>query len=336
MAAGENAIRNVEKTSTSGAVNDAKFGTKIGLARQSSTIRNVSTQNKNTVPSPGSVRRTSADRSDLLQRNITKNVRTSAMPGAPRNQRGSDRKTVDEAFIAEYATKGMQPTQLGETQNATPTPELSPEEERPFIEEEEFAQPRRKSSLKKLQQMRHVGKPSTLRRSAKQLKATTVTYSIWSWSIPAYIFIQLPLGILLAVFFGVGIAVDSIFGSGSVESEKAGGFGVTLLNMAKKVFSSIFEVINYISETFFGFDLGNLHPGGMFFAVYGLFLGLFLLQLLIIYFIYKFTFINPIFGRNSGQKPIMLLLAFIGLSIPIFNLLPWAIFWTLAVWKNPK
>lgn len=336
MAADGHAIRNVEKTSTSGAVNDAKFGTKIGLARQSATIRNVSVQNKNHSATTHSSRRISSDRSDLLQRKVIKSDRVSHMPGAPTNQQRSGRETVDEAFTAEYATKGIQPTRLGNEPAAKPTPDHSPNISQSLTQEEEVSQPRRKSSLKKLQQMRRIGKTSTLRRGAKQLKATTVTAGIWSWSIPTYVVVQLPLGLLVAVFFGIGIAVDNIFGSGGVTAEKGGGFGVTLLNLAKKVLNSVFEVINYITETFFGFDIGNLHPGGMFFAIYGLFLGIFLLQLIIIYFLYKFALINPVLGRESGQKTTMFLLALIGLSIPILNLLPWAIFWTIAVWKNPK
>ncbi|MCA9357727.1 hypothetical protein KC902_00510 [Candidatus Kaiserbacteria bacterium] len=170
--------------------------------------------------------------------------------------------------------------------------------------------------------------------TSKSRRATIVTRGIWYWSIPIYLFVQIPFAILVILFLGIGLAVDTVFGSSSVEGQK--GFWDGVWNVAKKVITSVAEAINAITTYLLNIDLGSLHPGGLFLLFYELFLGLFLFQLLVIYFIYKLSLINPIFGEGSGKKITVFLLTIVGLSIPGLNLLPWAIFWTLAVWKNPK
>ena len=85
-----------------------------------------------------------------------------------------------------------------------------------------------------------------------------------------------------------------------------------------------------------GFDLTAFHTANLFgltllvLFIYGL------VVLFIIYFLYKLARLNPLSGNGGGGKQGFMLLAMIGYSLPILNLFPLFIFWTLTVMKNPK
>ncbi len=61
-----------------------------------------------------------------------------------------------------------------------------------------------------------------------------------------------------------------------------------------------------------------------------------MIQILVIYFFYKFLGLEPLGGEGSGFKYGTLIIVIIGYLIPLVNLFPWFYVWTFAVWLKPK
>jgi hypothetical protein len=58
--------------------------------------------------------------------------------------------------------------------------------------------------------------------------------------------------------------------------------------------------------------------------------------LLAIGIIYTMTGQKAFSGEGAGGKNVMFILALLGYTIPILNILPLFFFWTLMVLKNPR
>jgi|GEM_PF-2402145 len=74
----------------------------------------------------------------------------------------------------------------------------------------------------------------------------------------------------------------------------------------------------------------------LFSVFYIFFIGLAMIQILVIYFFYKFLGLEPLGGEGSGFKYGTLIIVIIGYLIPLVNLFPWFYVWTFAVWLKPK
>ena len=141
-------------------------------------------------------------------------------------------------------------------------------------------------------------------------RVLTITTSSLTWSIPTYLFVQLPFATLAFLAFGA---------QGIVETS-------SVFNLVTRAYEYVFSILGLPLVTFTSiFFLGN-----MVVLVTGLF------TILIIGFQYKLALLNPLLGRGSAFKFGALLLAFVGYSVPGLNFIPWAGLWILAVFIYPK
>lgn len=173
---------------------------------------------------------------------------------------------------------------------------------------------------------------------AAKMKATTVTTSIWAWNIPAWLFFQLPLALLSLVFLLSAVLVDEI--TKLVAAEEDDGLLVSALKTAVGAVgdfvSWVIGGVGAVLEGIFGFDPTTVDFTGFFVALWLIVMLFGFFILLVIYLIYTISLLHPLSGTGSGTKYSALLIAIIGYSIPLLNLFPWFIFWTLAIWRYPK
>lgn len=174
--------------------------------------------------------------------------------------------------------------------------------------------------------------------SVARAKATTVNTSIWAWGVPAWLFFQLPLALLSLAFLMAAALVDEI--TKLVDPKKDDGWIVSSLKTAVGAvgdFASwVVGGVGTVLEGVFGFDPTVVDFDGFFVALWLIVMMFGLFILMAIYLIYKLALLEPLSGNGSGAKHGAFLIAFIGYSLPVLNLVPWFIFWTIAVWRYPK
>jgi len=172
-----------------------------------------------------------------------------------------------------------------------------------------------------------------------RIRAIKVTMRIFWPMLTLYLFVFLPLGIIGIITAGMKMAVDSFF-SKNVTASDAGFFtrlADAIINLAAGAVNTVTGALDAITTYLFDFNITTLFdPTTYFLITYTLLLFVAMLQLLIIYLVYKLARLEPIGGKGSGLKHSMLLLAIIGYSIPLLNIIPWVGFWLLAIIKNPK
>ena len=170
-------------------------------------------------------------------------------------------------------------------------------------------------------------------------RATQVTYTTWSWAFSLWLYAYLPIALLSLFFFLLAFAIESLF-SAEVAVDPEGGFFSRLADEAFSLLLStvdnISAAINKVADFFFGINLEALNPINFFFITYVILLAIALLQTLAMYLTYKIEFIDPLGGEQAGKKYGCFLLMFIGYAVPVINIFPWFLPWTLVVWKNPK
>lgn len=170
-------------------------------------------------------------------------------------------------------------------------------------------------------------------------KAFRRNMSIWSWGVPAWLNFQLPFAILSLVFLFSAILVDKIFEWTTVSSEQNSWFSATVKTAVGWMASAITWTLDTVSaglEALFGFDPFAANLGHFFVGFWLVVMAFGFFMLLTIYLIYALSFLRPLSGDGSGAKMGMFLLALIGYSIPVLNLLPWFLPWTIAVLRYPK
>lgn len=269
-----------------------------------------------------------------MAENSIRNIRTSSMPGSPKNMTGSMRNTIDEDFNEAYGKKGIQPTGLI---NDKP--------------HEKYQQPNLidRSARAEYKNQIDIYRPSTnpkpktniassitkdTKKSLKSIKSKAVTTSIWSWAFFLY-FLQFILAIIGLVMMAAVAAISSLVDSITV-SETDAGFVAQVGNFVSTAVSKLADVVlaainNILS--LFGLDF---NPMDFFLLPYYLVFFIGLGTLFTIYIIYTIALIKPLSGDKGGLKMGMLLLAIIGYGLPIFNLFPWFFPWTLVVMRHPE
>ena len=280
-------------------------------------------------------RRLTADRTEYSRRRpTTRNVRTSSMPGNPTNQVDSTRNTIDETFNESYETAGIQPQGLG----------TEPKREK-YQQPKQIDRSARVEYKKTMRGAANVAQDKVLRKKKvgvkkkfSQKRAVVVTGSIWAWAFPSWLFFQLPIAILGLVLLGLAGWFSSLINTVSIE-ESVGENGSFLL----KVKDAVGGVFNTFAEAVGAVVKGALHalnidfnPVDIFLIPYLITFLFGLLVLFVIYIIYKVRFLNPLSGDAAGMKIGALLFALVGYSIPILNLFPCFLVWTLVVLKYPK
>lgn len=173
-----------------------------------------------------------------------------------------------------------------------------------------------------------------------KLRGRSVTLSIWAWAFPSWISVQLLFALMSFLMFALAAAISGFTSALSAPPDKDDN---AIVSAGKIALNSVFQgaaaaakFINDYVLGYFGIDLTVFDPTNLFLLTYLVVFAFGMLVLLAIYFIYKFAFLNPLSGEGGGMKTGALLLAIVGYSVPVLNLFPWFLPWTLAVWRHPK
>jgi uncharacterized membrane protein len=300
-----------------------------------------------------SQRRMGSDRSDLQRPSSIRNVRTSSMPGSNASGNNSTRITTDQAFTAQYAKSGLQPSWITNNRREKAADENRPRYEgteplsRNTIPDEEYAATSATPSQNIVTTSARIESGKNKRKISlslpknvlAQVKAKSVTTSIWSWGFYSWIFFQLPFAILGLAFMVLAASVEGVVTS-VTDVKQDDGLIVSLakgaLNVVTDATVSAAKFVNDKVLGLFDVDLTSFNPNSVFLIPYGIVLAYGIFILLLIYLIYKLSFLEPLSGNGGGVKKGAFLLALIGYSVPGLNLLPWFFVWTMAVMRYPK
>jgi hypothetical protein len=254
--------------------------------------------------------------------------------------------TIDEEFNAAYAKKGIQPISLADRKKKNKKTSLAA-----------IAGGLTPTGLVRGAAMRRLAKRKGATDSAAsavlemkaRVKATRVNMMIWSWGTYLWLFVQLPFAILSIILFIVGGIMGKITewlntsqldgSSWSVLEEAARwGLGTYLKVIDTLTLPSQFILTkgNELLIEHFDIDLSFIRLEDLFFILYVFIIAMAIFQFFVIYLIYKISSLNPLYGKGAWFKIASLLLAFIGYCVPGFNLFPWYMVWTGAVWIKPK
>lgn len=314
MAVPQQANTQVSSQRDTEAANDAKYG-----LRPNPTIEYSDTQKKTG--------------GEAGVRNVrTEQPRTSTMPGAPKNQAFSsshpDSATV---FNAEYAKKGVQPqSNLDAPKDKyQPVKQITRSDQATRRAEAKYQSQPVSESIAQSIKIKGVG--SSAATAIVRSRVSTINASIWSWGTFCWLVFQVPFALLSLAFLVTAGMIDSF----SHVSDGDGVFKTGVAYVVKGVSYTFTKVSQLISETI-GLDISVLNPQNLFMLTWLIIMAFGMIMLLSIYLIYKVSMLNPLSGRGSGFKLGACLLAFIGYTVPILNLLPWFYIWTIAVWRYPK
>lgn len=282
---------------------------------------------------PSLTRNARQNKLTLVPKDTTRNVRTSSMPGSPTYQQPAMRATVSDDFSKSYQNRVLSSQLLSDTDaaNDTVTPKVTREEKIEYAPAEEPTTFIETTSVAK---NRVEQKPSATTTTVARVRATTTNTGILSWGLWSWAVFQLPIAIISLIFLGLAGALDAIVASAKIT--EADGVLVTVgkatVNVVGEV--AIFAASQISSAT--GMDLSYFEPITFFLATYFVVLAFGIIMLMSMYIIYALRRLSPLSGQGSGLKFGMFLLAYIGYSLPFFNLFPWFVLWAAAVWKYPK
>lgn len=149
---------------------------------------------------------------------------------------------------------------------------------------------------------------------ALRASLTNLSWGSWVW-----IALQVPLALLTIVAFSLAAGWESL--------KNAEGIVGTVLSVAAGIVNSALSFITGLS-----FDLLTsmfiLLNSVVWLIGFGTIVGMAI--------VYMISGVSCVFGKASGLKIGLILLALIGYFVPILNLFPWAIFWVIAVIMNPE
>ena len=172
-----------------------------------------------------------------------------------------------------------------------------------------------------------------------RLKAATTNTAIMAWLVPSYFFVQLPFALLNLIFLGMSYVVLSLTEEDDMTIDEETGVIGTITNFFWEGVKLAATAFNEAIEFLTGFDflgfVGDIPQMGYMLTVSILF-GYALFTLLTMGILYLFAGLKPLSGKGSTSKKLAVMMCLIGYFAPFFNLFPWAVFWAITVWKNPK
>lgn len=188
---------------------------------------------------------------------------------------------------------------------------------------------------KKNKQGETTTKKKVVKKKVKKIKKVIdVNKFFYSFFLGTVWWLQLILGLLSAVFLTAALAISNFSKTVVVASdagflEKVSNWA---LNTLKTTVTTLFDAFSTVSEFLFGFNFYDaLDPSVWFAVTYVLLLAIFIVQLFIMYFVYKLSRIEPLLGSGAGLKLGTFLLCFVLYCVPVLNIFPWFILWTLGV-----
>jgi hypothetical protein len=159
------------------------------------------------------------------------------------------------------------------------------------------------------------------RKLAIKARVSAVNITIFSWSITAWVGVQLPLALLSLAALGAAGIAQSIISS------------VPFLGSVLQTLNSVVAK----GGSLLGLDI-DLAAGaqGAVMALNMIVFAMGIIFLLIMVFQYTFSRLKPLSGQAAGLKIGVFVIAIAGYFIPIANLFPWAVIYAAVVWKYPK
>ncbi len=163
-------------------------------------------------------------------------------------------------------------------------------------------------------------------------RATTVSVANISWGIGLWLTFQLPLAIMTVVFLGIAYIIKGVVPEMIKQTT-----GELLYKGLSFVYNTFSEGVSWLLNQIFGVDLSAVADPTSYFVLANFLVFLIGLSTLIIMgIIYQISFIKCVFGKHASLKIGMLIIAIFGYMVPIFNIIPWFIFWVLVVWRYPE
>lgn len=179
-----------------------------------------------------------------------------------------------------------------------------------------------------------------------QIKAASVTASIWSWAVPLWLTVQLPFAIIGVVMFGIASLSSELSGLAAEFVEKDVNDNVVLstLKFTGRLYGQSVDFfadsVNGAIARFTGYDiqafLDIVNPTNLYLVTVFIMLAYAFILFLAISFLYVLAGMNPILGRGAAAKILFVILFFVGYFLPLANMLPWFMPWTIAVLRHPK
>lgn len=264
-----------------------------------------------------------------------RNIRTSSMPGSPRNQDFvSSKRDIATDFNASYAKAGIQPQSANEDYykpaKRKDNPNIRAVQTTYHPEPRPVPVRRRVGGKLKLVG----GKKSIVSTGRSYAKANAVNMGILSWGLPSYIF-QLLFATLSLVFLSLAGLLESV--TSTLTPDPDGNYIVNIVkSLAAATFKLVGDAALAIVKAMTGIDLALFSPKNVFMVTHTIVFMFGVAVLLTMYFIYTFSLLKPLSGKKEGAKYGALLVCMIGYSLPILNLVPWFLVWLLIVWRYPK
>lgn len=277
-------------------------------------------------------------------RDVTRNARTetrrSSMPGAPKNEEFvSSKRDIATDFNASYAKRGIQPSYLANDNEPQKQPYRQPEQitrsEQRAQETQAAANAAAKRPRKTYKRRKALRKKLGAGAVIAKVRVTSVNAWVWGWGIWAWLLFQVPFALASLFFFALTEYVHQLYVDLSTTTNDEGLIEI-VVEGALAGLVTVAERVLQLIESWTGIDVGFIAPANFASLTYLVVLAIGWFGLLLIYFQYKMALLNPLGGERGGTKLGLFLLAMIGYAVPIANLFPWFIFWTMAVWKSPK
>ena len=229
--------------------------------------------------------------------------------------------SIDERFAeTAYQDNVLGPAGLGRREAAN-TPSYV--EEADDVARSASPRPQTSRAMQNMLRQRLAKKAvGVLATTSGRVRASAINAEAFSWQVPLWLFVQVPFALLSIVTLVVVGTMDTI-----EKEANNGGVVAWVVNLGLKAAKAL---INLVGADFMAMAM-NIY---LLCTVIILGLGIFSISFLFLQ--YKIGFLEPLSGEGSGLKHGLLLLAFIGYSVPIANLFPFILLWMAAVWYYPR
>jgi cation transport ATPase len=161
------------------------------------------------------------------------------------------------------------------------------------------------------------------------IRARVSSVNVWviAWGMWLWITFQLPFAIFTLVAFGL-IAVLQV----TVAAINETWLGSLAISLATTVASLLSSITSALGLDFFS----NIDPSALFLlcALVTMLIGM--ITLLFVVLTYALNLFSVFGGRGSTLKAGTLLLCLIGYALPLLNLFPWFLCYSLVIWRYPK
>tara|TARA_B100000508_G_C11464578_1_gene280945 strand:+ start:3767 stop:4687 length:921 start_codon:yes stop_codon:yes gene_type:complete len=288
------------------------------------------------VTSDGKIKakRSTSSSSEKRILNVEADRRSSAMPGAPKNKEfAGGKRDIATQFSDSYSRAGIRPLSIEEqtSQQEFPT-------QQDLVPASKSTRPHRKKKRKVIVPTVTPVQIGVAALRNKKIRATAVNMWLWAWGLWLWLLIQIPFVLFSLVFMALTQVIYMLFNdpTNTTGGDESTGFWATIGGYLVQGVGTLLEGIVSLVDTLIGIDLTIFSPGGFFLMTHTIVAFIGFGTLLLCYIQYKIAFIRPLTGGGASIKSMALLIAIIGYSIPILNIFPWFMLWTVAVWAYPK